>query len=635
MNTNHIILFQGVIRTMKKILFIFLFMCMTFPSVAVAQETVYLEKMVITATRTEEPVESVASSVTVITVEDIEKKNAVTVLEVLRGVQGLDVVQNGGPGKTTSLFIRGGNSGHTMVMIDGVQVNSPTSGGYNFADLTVDNIEKIEIIRGPQSTLYGSDAMAGVVNIITKRGRGDTAYNVSVESGSHETYRSNALISGGSKKLNYSLALSKIETEGISAASEDNGNTEKDGYENTTLSGRFGYRINNTLYTDFTLRFVDAKRDLDGGWGLPVDDPDYVQENSSLVASFKVNQDIRDFWNHSIKLSVADEEIKSIDPTNTSRNSKIETSVKTIDWQHNLYLLNEKNTLTLGFEHEKQEGKNDSAQMDESLSNNAFYLQNQILRFHDSLNITLGVRNDDQSAFGDETTYRLAGSYHLKTTDTRFKGSFGTGFKAPTINDLYYPFSGNTDLKPEKNKAYEFGLEQRFMGKKGTVSVLYYSSDYENLIAWAPVDPLDPLSIWKPQNVDDVAIKGWELALNANLPGNLSINSTYTVTKSEDKATGNELARRPENKGSLSIGWTPEKSNINLTLNKVGKRWDDLGNTDKLDSYTKVDLAASYDITRFITIFGRAENLTDEDYEEVKGYGTAGRSYYVGLKASF
>ena len=199
--------------------------------------------------------------------------------------------------------------------------------------------------------------MAGVVNIITKRGRGDTAYNVSVESGSHETYRSNALISGGSKKLNYSLAFSKIETEGISAASEDNGNTEKDGYENTTLSGRFGYRINNTLYTDFTLRFVDAKRDLDGGWGLPVDDPDYVQENSSLVASFKVNQAIRDFWNHSIKLSVADEEIKSIDPTNTSRNSKIETSVKTVNWQHNLYLLNEKNTLTLGFEHEKQEGK--------------------------------------------------------------------------------------------------------------------------------------------------------------------------------------------------------------------------------------------------------------------------------------
>jgi len=602
------------------------------PAFLWAAEAVKIGQIVVTATRTEEPAGSVPSSLTVITSDEIEKKQATTVLEVLREVPGLDVVQSGGPGKESSVLIRGGNSGHTLVMIDGVQVNSPTLGSYNFADLTVDNIERVEIIRGPQSTLYGSDAMAGVINIITKKGKGAPKITVSAEAGSFSTYREAVSISGGSDKNTFSISFSRVDTDGISVASEKNGNTEDDGYKNTTAAARLGYRLSENIDLDLTLRSTDSKNDLDA---VGADDLNYTQESKSLLASASVNHTVSDIWDHSLQISLTDEGLEYKDPDTSWNNAEIDARIETADWQHNLSLLDDTNTLTFGYEYEKQEGSNNSASFDNSIYNSAFYLQDQMSFYNDDLNLSAGLRNDDHSRFGDKTTYRLAASYLFATSGTRVKGSWGRGFKAPTLNDLFYqdPWGsrGNPDLQSEESKGFDIGVEQPFSDAGLTISATYFQSDYDNLIDWVEYAPW----AYEPQNIADSGVKGWEFGLEAKPAAGAYIKASFTITKTEDKSTGKELARRPENKGSLSLGWQPEKASIDLTVNYAGQRWSDSKNTEKLDSYTKADLALACKITNIVTLFGRVENLTDEEYEEVKGYQTPGQSYYGGLKAIF
>ena len=617
---------------MQKIIYLVTLLLLVIPSSAPGMEEVDVGVVVVSATKTEKDIDRVASSVTVITAKDIEKRQAITVVEMLRNVPGLDVVQSGGPGKGASIFIRGGNSGHTLVMIDGVQVNSPTLGSYDFSDLTTDNVDRIEVVRGAQSTLYGSDAMAGIINIITKKGKEVTKTDVSAEAGSFNTYRESASISGSNGKNRYSLSLSRIDTDGISAASEKNGNSEKDGYKNSSVSVRWGYRFNEKIDLDITSRYTDSENDLDA---VGADDLNYTQESKALLTSARVSQIINDRWDHSVQISIVDENLKYKDPDTSWNNSEIDTTIKTADWQHNISLFDETNTLTFGYEYEKQVGQNSSASINHSVNNNAVYLQNQTSFYNDDLTLTAGVRNDKHSKFGDKTTYRLAASYLFVTSGTRIRGNWGKGFKAPTLNDLFYRDSwgsrGNPNLQPEESEGFDVGIEQPFSDVKVTLSATYFRTDYDNLIDWVEYASWT----YEPQNVKKSGVKGWEFELKAKPAGKAYIKGTYTITKTEDKSTGKELARRPENKGYVSIGWQPEKTSIDLTVSYVGNRWSNSNNTKKLDAYTKADLAVSCNITSMITLFAHVDNLTDEEYEEIKGYGTAGRSYYGGLKATF
>ncbi len=616
---------------MKRFIIILSILLLLTPSISTAAGEVELGQVVVTATRIEEAVENVPSSVTVITSEDFGKKQATTVLEVLRGVPGLDVVQSGGPGKTASVFIRGGNSDHTLVMIDGVQVNSPTLGSYNFADLTVDGIERIEIIRGPQSTLYGSDAMAGVINIITKRGKGAPKFTISAEGGTYDTYRETASVSGSRSGTSYNLSVSRLDTDGFSAASEKNGNTEDDGHENTTVSARLGRAVGEKADLNVTVRYSSSETDLDS---FGSDDPNYTQESDELVASARLNHYVSDRWDHSLKLSLARKELDYRDPDTSWNNSSIDTKIKTVDWQHNLYSADETHTVTVGVEYEKQEGRNPSAGFDRSVDNRAIYLQDQVPLLDGRLNVTAGARYDDHSEFGNETTYRLAFSY-LVDDKTRLKGSWGKGFKAPTLNDLYYrdPWGsrGNPDLEPEKSRGYDLGIEFTLPAEGTKVAATYFRSDYDNLIEWVEYAPW----AYEPQNVAEAKAEGWEFGLETKPTDTLDIKASYTITDTENETTGKELARRPKNKGSIAVGLDFDRAGIVLSVDYVGKRWSDSKNTKRLDSYTRVNLAASCIVTGNWTVFGRIENLTDEEYEEVKGYGTAGRSYYAGVKATF
>lgn len=637
---------------MKQIIVLILTMIFTAAPLMAADEVIKVGEVVVTATRMEMLTSEVGSSVTVISGEDIAKKQETTVLEVLRGVPGLDVVQNGGPGGTTAIFMRGAKSEHTLVMVDGVEMNDPISAGraFNFADITIDNIERIEVIRGPQSTLYGSDAIGGVINIITKKGKGKPTFFVSGEGGSFNTFKEGAGLNGSNDLFNYSLSVSRLDTEGISVANEKDGNSEKDGYENTSVSSRLGLTPTDNLDVDFILRYNDAKTDLDNSGGVSGDDPNYRSETKQTffrtVASIILFDEL---WEQKAGISFSNTErdlSNDTDPAHLkdlSRGSFDGQSIK-FDWQHNLYL-HKSNTITFGLETEEDKGKSDyysesvygpysSTLTEQKARTSGYYLQDQI-KLWNSFFTTLGVRLDDHSKFGSEVTYRIASSYLVQRSGTRLKATYGTGFKAPSLYQLFAPATdygpiGNENLKPEGSKGWDVGFEQGLLDDKLMLGATYFNNSFDELIDFDYAQGY--------MNISKAVSNGVESFVSLKPIEELTLTANYTYTHTEDKSTGDALYRRAKNKLGVDISYSfPEKGDVNLGIIYVGKRDNKDFSTYPetrvaLDSYTLVNLAGSYRITKNVAIFGRIDNIFDEEYEEVLGYGTPGLSAYAGIK---
>ena len=626
-------------------------------SLSAQEKEVTLEKVVVTATRVETPIEEIASSITVITSQEIERKQKSTVLEVLRGVPGLDVVQQGGAGRITSIFIRGSNSEHNLVMVDGVEVNDPMATGryFDFAHLTVDNIERIEVLRGPQSTLYGSDAIGGVIHIITKKGEGKPKFFLTAEGGSFTTFRETAGVSGGNKWVNYSLGISRFDTEGISAANKKDGNYERDGYENTSLSARLGFTPLENLDIDFILRYIDAKTEIDNFGGVGGDDPNNIAKSKQFLFKTQVGLSLFDhFWIQKAGFTINNHnrDIKNKkDPQHPFDFEKgsFDGEFLKFDWQHTLNL-HKTNALTFGFEYEEEKGKSKyyweslwgpglSLFPKEKAKIKGYYIQDQI-RLWERFFTTIGVRIDDHSRFGTETTYRIAPAYLIKETDTKIKGTFGTGFKAPSLYQLFAPATlwgpiGNKNLKPEKSRGWDFGAEQDFLNKRLSLGATYFRNDFKDLIDFDFAKGYT--------NIAKAKTEGIEVFASVKPIDDLMFRISYTYTDTEDKRTDRDLLRRPKNKLGFDLNYQfLKKGNANLGLTYVGRR-DDIffdpstftSRRVEIGGYTLVNLAASYDITKNFQIFGRVDNLFDKDYVEVSGYGTPGLSFLGGIKLSF
>ncbi|MEK7308709.1 MAG: TonB-dependent receptor [Nitrospirota bacterium] len=599
-----------------------------------------LGEVIVSATKTETYQAEVGSSTTVITAEDIKKTGKRTVHEVLRDVPGVTVMQTSAFGGTTSVYLRGAKPGQTLVLIDGVEVNDPmsTDRSFDFAHLTTDNIERIEIVRGPQSTLYGSDAMAGVINIITKRGEGKPKPEGYFEGGSYNTFRENLGLSGSLDKFNYSLSASHLDSDGINKASSG---FENDGYRNTVVSSKFGYKLFDNSELSLVTRFTDAKTSIDDG--AYDDDPNYTAWWRDLATKVAFDQSVNSWWSHNLSFSYHDVRRKyrdEKDSTDTTEDlqSWYKGDNKEIEWQHNFSPVNW-STLTGGFEYEQERGssyyrsKTSITKFDrKSIDNTAFYLQNQF-KLWDRLFITPGLRVDDHELFGAETTYKISTAYLISQTGTRLKGNWGTGFKAPSLYQLYSSY-GNPNLKPDESKSYDFGFEQNLLDNKVSFGVTYFHNDFKNMIDWDS-------ATWKYKNIGRAETKGFELGTKFLPLENLTIGANFTYTDTEDKDTGLELLRRPKRQANLSIDWKfIEKANLNLGVTYVGSRQE----TDYTSypykritkkDYTTVRLATSYDITESFQIFGRIENLFDKKYQDVHGYAMPGRSFYAGVKASF
>jgi vitamin B12 transporter len=509
-------------------------------------------------------------------------------------------------------------------MIDGVKVKGTTSGQFDFGGLSVEDIERIEIVKGPQSTMYGSEAMAGVVNIITKKGRGKLRAMISQEYGSHNTYKTAGSVSGGSDAYDYRLSASYYDTDGISVAKDG---SEDDGYQNITVSGKLGAMLKENLTVEVTGKYWDDENDLD--FGTTTDDPNYESEGERYLVAGKGTVFLLDQWEQIVTVSRYREELKTRDPDPDPLgfyNSDIISTLDTIGWQHNVYP-HENYVATVGGEYRNERGES-KGKFDEDFDNYAAYFNTKIK--HKGLILSGGVRYDDYDTFGDEVTYRVAALDEV-VEGTRFRASYATGFRAPTFNELFWPGLGNLNLKPEESKAWEVGVEQDYT-EKMTFSVTYFEQKYDDLIVW----PFDPVTfIAKPPvNIAEAKVKGVETFASLSATDTISFGAGYTYLDAEDRENGGRLARRPRHKANVYADYAEGGLSLHADFLYVSDRKDNPFTDTILGSYEVVNLSGSY-TWGFLTVFGRVENVLDEDYEEAGGFGTPGVSAFGGVKLVF
>jgi vitamin B12 transporter len=633
------------------------------PWVAFGQEEILMEPVVVTATRLEEPISGVPASATVITTEEMERKMAVTVEDAIRDTPGVYVRRAGTIGSATSVRLRGADVNQTSVMIDGVKVNNSWSGFYDWANLMVDNVERVEIVRNPQSALYGSEAMGGVFNIITKQGKGTPRASLSTEGGTFNTYRETGSVEGEWGITNFAASVSRFDSDG---------QFTNDDYRNTTFSARLGLDIAERASISWGSRYINSVKGLainpNEFWLImnppPIPfrrDTNRDRENTFFLNVLNMGFEVFPWWDFTIRGSSVDDEelvedqftpgvdlIPGAVPLLGMR-SDTDSERYTFATQQNFHLFDEVLTLSGGFEYQEEEAVCNSifepqispllpSRVDGDRINRALFLQG---RFHyEGFTLIGGARYDDDSIFGNKTNPKLSGSYFFDKTSTRIKGSWGTGFRAPTFQELFTPLFGNPRLDPEESTGFEFGVDQRIWEDKVLLEATYFSTRYKNLIQSSPygVSNIGRAKIWGAEGGFIIKpIQGLDLR------GNL----TYLNTKDEE--TKEELPRRPRYIWNLSASYRwNNRLTLNLDVNSVGSTRSDydaitphgrylFGRNPK---YKKVDLGASYTLLdewkflKDLRLIGRIENLLDEQYQEAKGFPAPGFNFLVGLKAT-
>ena len=599
-----------------------------------------LGQMVISATKTPVSLRETTSAVEVWTEEDFQRRKIKTVVEALRLSQGMWVSQSGGPGTAASVRIRGGNAKHTLVLIDGAIVNSPTLGEFNFGNLTVENIEKIEIVRGAQSTLWGSDAMGGVISITTKRGRGPLNAGGFFEYGAFNTVREGGHLSGRKGPVDFSMALSRWDTTGISAINTRRGATERDAYRSWQVSSRLGAALPANGRFDFNFRWWSGSTQIDSDFSGGNDVYGSINDSRQFIFSGAWRQPLTDWWTHILTASQS-REAAPYDSGILQRNlntgmqsppfsfiDETRTLSNRIESQHN-FRLNQYATLTMGYQFREQQGENDTGLSEKIYSSHAGFGQVQVNLF-DRFFATAGVRHDAFNTFGDATTYRVTGGYLIKAINIKIRSSYSTGFRSPNINELY-SVVGNPNLRPEKNQSFDVGVDQTLFDDRVRIGVGYFWNRYRDLISVFPV-----------ANVDVAGSRGWEGSLNVVVMRErpwvkrLEVRGQYTATLTRDLTTGRRLGRQPVNQVGVSVFYQPSESlTATLDLRFAGSHFDKVDNLQRVDSFTVVNVTANYDVSEQTQAYVRVENLFDEKYEEVLLYGTPGLSAYGGLRVNF
>lgn len=600
-----------------------------------ADETTVVQDVIVSAARLETPPRQVGSTVTVITAADIERKGATCVVEALRDVPGLDVVQAGGRGQQASVFLRGANSDHTKVIIDGIYFGDPSlnNRSFDFAHLDVEDIERIEVLRGPQSVLYGSDAIGGVVVIITKRGRGRAGGYFKWEAGSFETFRESLGLAGSFRWFDYRVTLTRTDTAGFSAASTG---SERDRYRATTFSTKLGVTPCENFETVAVFKFTSTNAELDT---FGFDEPDYESPYRQVVVRLEPRLTLLDgLWEQKFGFSHV-KTVRRYDDNasppffSSARDSYTGTRTR-LDWQHNLYL-HETNTLTFGVETEEEGASWDTAFSTFSRQTNrtcSYYVQDRI-GLWDCWFTTVGVRWDDHEAAGSAFTYRIVSAFVIDRTGTKIKGSIGTGFKAPTLYQLYENsmwVQGNAGLEAEESLGWEVGVEQKLLNDTLSVEAVYFKQKFDNLIT----TQMDAFWVSHFVNLPKASAQGVELTVSYRPCETLWIDANYTYTRTVDEQSGDDLLRRPRHKFNVDVTCRPiEKLALTAGVGFAGSSVG-VGQT-RLAKHAVWRAGGTYELTDKIALFGRIENAFDEHYQTANNVNTPGLSAYGGLKLSY
>ena len=617
------------------------------PDVAGRAGATAVEDVVVTANRSAQPIERVGASVTVLTQAAIEARQTTAVAELLAQTPSVNYSRNGGPGTATSLRIRGAEGHHTVVLIDGVKLNDPSStqGGFDFGNLLIGDASRIEVLRGAQSTLWGSQAIGGVVNIVTTEPTEAFQGSLDAEAGARGTTYFRGGVGGANERLSWRLAASRYSTDGYSAYAAG---TEKDGYDNTGLSGRLNLKITDAVSVDLRSVWSSGRVDLDAWNG---DSRDYGK-TQELVAYAGLNFDLLDGrFRNRIGYAHTDTDRRNFNPDNKIQTLTFDAEGQNRRWEYQgVFAVTEALNATFGVEHEKSEMKSrslgdwnpnaDYGRGEAELNSVYGQVQWTVL---DGLTLTGGLRYDDHAQYGDNLLGQVAAAWSLNDGATVLRASWGQGFRAPGLYELYSEY-GNLDLQPEESDSWEIGVEQRLFDR-AVVSATYFQRDSDNEIDYGYCLPGDAHPICgQPyggyyQNIQKAEAKGVELIGRFDVTERLHLNANYTWTDAKNAVgehEGKRLRRRPEHMGNLAADYDWAFGlKTGLSVRYVGESFNDLANAVKVDAFTLVDLRASYPIDENLEVYGRIENAFDEEYQTVLGYGTAGRGVFGGVRVRF
>ncbi|CAN5862288.1 TonB-dependent receptor [soil metagenome] len=602
--------------------------------------------IVVTVSRVETDASRAASAITVVTREEIERRQLVTVQEALRNVPGVSLVRTGGPGGSTSVFLRGAGSGHALVLIDGIEMNDPSSptGGYDLATLGTEAVERIEILRGPQSTIHGSSALGGVVNVITRSGEGPPRIEARGEVGGYGTAAGALAFVGSRGGWSWAATIARRQSDGFSAAPEDLGNDEADGSETTALGLRVERQL-GILGLLFVGHMDDSDTDLDA-FGPQGDDPNRRLSDREIAGKAEAGIGRQgDPWRSTLSIGFASHDRATRDDVDLAH--AMETERGEFDgrewklaWVNDL-ALGQTMRVVAGAETERERaettfrsegpfGPFESEFPERSARTSGLFgeLQADVA---EPWSLSLGGRIDDHDRFGSAVTTRIASAVRIAATGSKLRATWGTGFKAPTMFQLFDPEFGSADLDPERSRGWDVGIEQELASGRARIAATWFDTGFEDLIAFAAEGY---------RNESEVSTHGLEASAAALLGRGVQLATSYTFTHAESERgpdAGFPLIRRPRHRGSLDLSWSATRGpEVVLGVLWVGNR-DDLdfavfpSERVTLDAYTLTRVAASWDVTEAVRVFGRIENLFDSEYEEVLDFGTAGRSAHLGV----
>lgn len=618
------------------------------------------EPVVVTATRVPTSIEQVGSSVTVISTDEIAQKQWHTVADALAAVPGIHVAPSGGPGAQTSVFARGTNSNHTLILIDGIRASDPSTptGAYDFAHLLLDDVERIEIVRGPQSTLYGSDAIGGVINIITRHGRNGTHAFGRVDGGSFHTLSEAAGLNGAGRAFHYALNVSHLGTDGQDVTPlrlRTGAPAENDGYKNTTVGLNAGIAPTANTELNVITRYNRALSHLDVGNG---EDPDSYSTARQGTARLEARGAFLDnLWHPLLAISHTEHQRLNFNerqvPTGDEDHTRFNGTRDMVEFQNDLHF-GTVNVLTLGAESRKETMKASGTSVygstfgdfiitqntDTGERSKAAYLLDQI-KLGDHWRGNAGIRWDDHESFDPVVTYRIAPLFLIPETGTRLKASYGTGFKAPSLYERFgnaptnygTAYTGNPALKPEESSGWEAGVEQAALGGRIEGGASYFSNRIENLIETIYLPSFDSTSV----NISQAKTWGNEVYLSARATSKLNLRLDYTYTRTQD-ANGLELLRRPRHAVRMDAEYRMSSTHrFSLETLYTGAQQD----VDRVSgariingSYTLVNLAATTDLGRHWSVFWRLQNLLNHSYEPVSGFQGPGRGLFVGVRGA-
>lgn len=601
------------------------------PTTAFAQNAD--EDIVVTASGFEQPRAETGQAITVIDEKRLEELQAVSITDALQTVPGIAIAKRGPVGSQTGVFLRGGNGSQTLVLVDGVRINDPSSpnAAFDFGALLTGNFGRVEILRGPNSIIWGSQAIGGVINVQSVAPAEALVARIGAEYGYADSIRANANLSGTSGMFEGSAGGAYYRTDGISALS---GGTEKDGYDNLAANGRLKVNLSDSFAFDFRGYYNRGTIEYDSAFGggansLP------VSKNRQFIGYIGANFDLADgrFQNRT-SYSRTDVSRIGSDPVVFSFNNfDVEGTIDRFEY-HGAFDVADAATIVFGAEHERTYASTsfEGAPADEARNKVTSGFGQLILRLFTGLTLTGGVRHDDYSDYGGQTTFGGNMAYTPNAGDTVLRATYAEGFRAPTLSEGQPPF-GNPDLRPETARNFDLGVEHRFLNGKAQVFATYFNRRSSDQITFSFVS-------FQSENIGRVKTTGVELGFALQPTDRLSIQANYTLTNAINRSVGanfgNRLELRPQHSGSLTIDWqTPWRVKLGGTLILAGDSFNNAANTVRLDGYTLANIRAAMPITETVELYGRVDNIFDSQYTTVARYNTYGRNAHFGVRARF